>query len=125
MKQETESRFGAYFQELRKARRITLRDFCKKAQADPGNISKMERGILQPPQHDILLRYAEALGVNEGSEEWYRLTDLAAVDRGVVPKDLMSEKEVVEALPAFFRTLRGQKPTEEELVSLVEKIRSS
>lgn len=125
MNRETESRFGAYFQTLRKERRITLREFCKKAHADPGNISKMERGLLQPPQHDILRRYATALDVNEGSEEWYRITDLAAVDRGVVPADLMSEKEVVEALPAFFRTLRGQKPTEEELMSLVEKIRKS
>jgi transcriptional regulator with XRE-family HTH domain len=118
--------FGEFFKSLRKKRRITLRDFCLQAQADPANISRMERGAMPPPQDtNILERYAKALGVKSGSDDWYTFFDLAAAGRGIIPKDIMSDQEVVKMLPAFFRTLRGQKPTEEEMKKLIEKIRKS
>jgi transcriptional regulator with XRE-family HTH domain len=118
--------FGEFFKSLRKKRRVTLRDFCLQAQADPANISRMERGAMPPPQDtDILERYAKALGVKSGSDDWYTFFDLAAAGRGIIPKDIMSDQEVVKMLPAFFRTLRGQKPTEEEMKKLIEKIRKS
>jgi transcriptional regulator with XRE-family HTH domain len=115
--------FGEYLKALRFEKRITLREFCKRAQADPGNISKIERGIWPPPQDsDILERYAAALGIKMGTDAWYRFSDLAAVDRGIIPRDLLSDKEVIEMLPIFFRTLRRQRPTPEELGRLVEKL---
>jgi len=118
--------FGEFFKSLRKKRRVTLRDFCLQAQADPANISRMERGAMPPPQDtDILERYAKALGVKNGSDDWYTFFDLAAAGRGIIPKDLLSDQEVVKMLPAFFRTLRGQKPTEEEMKKLTEKVRKS
>lgn len=118
--------FGEFFKSLRKKRKVTLRDFCLQAQADPANISRMERGAMPPPQDtDILERYAKALGVKSGSDDWYKFFDLAAAGRGIIPKDLLSDQEVVKILPAFFRTLRGQKPTEEEMKKLIEKIRKS
>jgi transcriptional regulator with XRE-family HTH domain len=118
--------FGDFFKSLRKQKRITLREFCIKASADPANISRLERGAMPPPQdNEILERYANALGVKKGSDDWYAFFDLAAADRGIIPKDLMSDTEVVKLLPAFFRTLRGQKPTVEEMKRLAEKIRTS
>ena len=85
-------RFGAYFNEIRKAIKLTLRAFCTRAGADPGNISKMERGLWPPPQdHEILERYARALDIEEGTDEWYRFFDMAAAERGLVPQDLMTE----------------------------------
>ncbi len=118
--------FGDFFKSLRKKQRITLRDFCLQAQSDPANISRLERGAMPPPQdNDILERYAKALGIKQGSDDWYIFFDLAAADRGIIPKDLMSDKEVVRMLPAFFRTLRGQKPTEEEMRKLAAKIKKS
>ncbi len=118
--------FGEFFKALRKKKRITLREFCKRATADPANISRLERSAMPPPQDsDILTRYAEALDVQVGSDEWYQFFDLAAADRGIIPKDLMSDREVVEKLPAFFRTLRGQKPTEEEMQKVIDKIKKS
>ena len=120
----TTTTFAVYFKALRKEKRITLRAFCDKAGADPGNISRMERGGMVPPQdRDILTRYAQALGLVEGSAEWYQFFDLAAAGRGMIPQDLMEDRELVGQLPAFFRTLRGQKPTEEELRKIVHKIR--
>ncbi|MCX6355162.1 MAG: helix-turn-helix transcriptional regulator [Candidatus Aureabacteria bacterium] len=116
--------FGEYLKALRFEKRITLREFCKRAQADPGNISRIERGIWPPPQDtDILERYAAAVEIKKGTAPWYRFTDFAAADRGIIPRDLLSDKEVIEMLPVFFRTLRGQRPTEKEMRALVEKLR--
>jgi transcriptional regulator with XRE-family HTH domain len=118
--------FGDFFKSLRKKKRITLREFCIRASADPANISRLERGAMPPPQDtDILERYAKALDIKVGSNDWYTFFDLAAADRGIIPKDLMSDQEVVRMLPAFFRTLRGQKPTVEEMHKLADKIRKS
>ena len=124
MTTQAETRFGPFFESLRQRNRLTLRDFCKRAGADPANISRMERGMMAPPKgRDILERYATALGLQSGTDDWYTFFDLAAVEQGTMPDDIMGDAELVKALPAFFRTLRGQKPTPEEMRKLAEKIR--
>jgi len=116
--------FGRYFEQLRQAQGLTLRMFCKKASCDPANISRMERGLIPPPKgREILEKYAEALNLRDGSNEWYQFFDLAAADQGIIPQDIMADAELVKVLPVFFRTLRGQKPTEVEMKKLAEKIR--
>lgn len=123
---QSQPRFGPYLKELRKQNRITLRQFCAEASADPGNVSKLERAVWPPPQdHKILERYAKALGLVEGSEDWHKFFDYAAVDHGILPKDLMSDEEVVKALPVLFRTLRREKPTSKDLDNLVSRLRTS
>lgn len=124
MKKTSHRSFAEFFKSLRKESRTTLRDFCERAGADPGNISRLERGALVPPQdRSILARYAEALGIAEGSDNWYLFFDLAAADRGMIPHDIMQNRELAARLPAFFRTLRGQKPTEKELRKVIEKLK--
>ena len=116
--------FGAFFESLRQRKGLTLREFCKQAEADPGNISRLERGLMPPPRsRDILERYAGVLGIATGSDDWYRFLDLAAAEQGMVPHDLMEDGQLVKALPAFFRTLRGQKPTPAVMRKFAEKIR--
>ncbi len=116
--------FGPYLELLRQQNRLTLRDFCRRAGADPANISRMERGLAPPPKsRDILERYAAALGLHDGTDDWYGFFDLAAADQGIVPADIMADADLVKALPLFFRTLRGQKPSPEEMRQVAEKIR--
>lgn len=116
--------FGDYLRSLRLERHISLRDFAKATQSDPGNISRIERGLLPAPRdRDILGRYARALGLAEGEDVWYRLYDLAASEAGRIPPDLMERDDVVEILPAFFRTIRGQKPTEDDMRKLLDKLK--
>ncbi len=118
------------FAELVKKHRLaagcTLRVFCLKHNFDPGNFSRIERGLSPPPQgHDLLERYADALGLSRGSDDWLELFDAAAAERGEIPADLMSDKEVVEKLPVLFRTLRARQVSAENLDELVERIRRS
>ena len=118
--------FGETIRDLRTAQDLGLRETAIKAGISPAYLSRIERGIWPPPQDaDILERYAHALEMKEGTDEWYRFFDSAAADRGIVPRDIMDDKEVVKMLPVFFRTLRGTKPTEAEMKALVEKIRRS
>lgn len=124
MTAETHMRFGEFFESLRQRKRLTLREFCRRAGCDPANISRMERGLIPPPKgREILERYAQALGLQPGTDDWYTFFDLAAVDQGMMPADIMKDEELVRALPAFFRTLRGQKPTPEEMRRIAQEIR--
>jgi transcriptional regulator with XRE-family HTH domain len=118
--------FGNFLKRLRLAKRITLRDFCLKNGFDPGNYSRIERGLFQPPQReDLLAKYAVALGLVRGSDEWIEFFDTAAAARGEIPKDILSDEEVVGKLPAFFRTLRGSRMDGKKMDAFIDKIRRS
>ncbi|MBA7521223.1 hypothetical protein ES705_13327 [subsurface metagenome] len=114
--------FGNYIKEKRIEKKITLRKFCKQAELDPSNWSKIERGLLQPPKSRFVLEIiANILKMKKGSEEYYTLFDLAAIS--FVPNDLIADEKVLEKLPVFFRTVRGEPPTREELEKLINLIR--
>ena len=86
------------------------REFCLEHGFDPGNYSRLERGLFPPPQRDDLLeKYATALGIARGSDDWMEFFDVAAAARGQIPKDLASDEELVGKLPAplFRKLLRG------------------
>ena len=120
------NRFSSKLKELRLKSGRTLREFCLTNGIDPGNYSKLERGQFAPPEsHELLERYATALGLKPGSDTWLELFDLAAAERGKIPEDLMADNEVVEKLPVLFRTLRGTPLSPEQLDHLVEQVRRS
>lgn len=115
--------FGDFFRSKRIEMRKTLRQFCLENNLDPGNISKLERGYLTPPQHDKLIEYAHLLKLKKGTDEWYKFFDLAAAESGKIPQDLLKDEEIIKELPVLFRTLRGEKVSEEKLEKLVRKIK--
>ncbi len=51
--------------------------------------------------------------------------DYAAVDAGRIPDHGLKDEELVRKLPAFFRTLSGQKPYPEDLEQLIKIIRNA
>ena len=116
--------FGSYFKERRIKLGLTLRQFCEDHGIDPGNLSKIERGVLPPPKDEILKKYARYLKLKEASDEWYEFFDLAAAESGRFPKELM-EKEIVARMPFLFRTIRGKKITKEKLDKLIRLIKES
>jgi len=118
------ARFGEFFRTRRMKAGLTLREFCLSNGFDPGNISRLERGMLPPPESgDKLEAYAKALRLKKGAEGWYTFFDLAAAERGRIPEDVLQDKDLVERLPVLFRTLRGQRVDEEALEDLIERIR--
>ena len=118
------STFGSYFKELRTRKGWSLRRFCETNGYDPGNISRLERGVFLPPESSQKMRdYAKALALKEGTEEWIEFFDRAAAGRGQLPADLQADEKLVGRLPLLFRTLRGRKVTPENLDQLVEMIR--
>ena len=117
------SRFGAYFRKMRMDSNRGLRAFCAENGFDAGNISKLERGRVQIPGRDPLIRYAQALGIEEGSAVWVEFLDLAAAEAGRIPEDILSDEELAGKLPLVFRTLRGEPISEDTLKALAERIR--
>ena len=119
-------RFGEFFKQKRHATGKTLRAFCVENGLDPGNLSKLERGLLPAPQkREMLQRYARLLKIKKGSDDWYQFFDLAAADAGQIPKDILEDAEVLERLPILFRTLRGQTVPDRDLDKLVRLIRKA
>ena len=116
--------FGPFFKELRIARKMTLRQFCEAHGYDPGNISKLERGLLPPPESEAKLAdFARALRIRRGSDAWYQFFDIARAARGKLPPEVLRNRDVVARLPLLFRTLRGQKVSAEKLDELIAMIR--
>lgn len=116
--------FGDFIKNQRLDRDIGLREFCRRLSIDASNWSKVERGVLPPPQdEDKLRQIADVIGINTESQLFIEMKDKAAIDSGIIPKDLLSDQEILNSLPMFFRTIRSEKPTPEELEKLIEKIR--
>lgn len=116
--------FGQFVKDQRLAMGIGLRAFCRRLGVDASNWSKIERGVLPPPQkEEKLKKIASILEIHPDSEKWQALKDHASIDAGIIPKDLLSDDDVLKALPMFFRTVRSEKPTPEDLDKLIKKIR--
>lgn len=119
--------FGNFLGGLRRRNlKLSLREFCARNGFDPGNLSRLERGKVPPPRsREILEKYAYALGLQQGSDDWFTFFDLAAACRGEIPEDLAADENVLERLPVLFRTLRGDQIDEGKLDELIELIRNA
>jgi transcriptional regulator with XRE-family HTH domain len=118
--------FGEFFKKLRLQKGMTLRSFCLENGFDPGNISKLERGLLAPPSaREKLEEYAHALGLKPGSGDWIEFFDRASACKGEIPLEIMDDAELVKKLPLIFRTIRGNKVSDKQLDELAELIRKS
>lgn len=116
-------KFGEFVKQLRLERRITLRSFCSLTGYDPSNWSKIERNLQPAPRSkEMLERIANVLHIGKDSDEWFTLIDLAVIES--IPPSLI-EESIVDKLPIFFRTVRGETPTREELEKLIKLIKES
>lgn len=119
-------KFGDMFKAFRIESGQTLRAFCTTHGFDPGNTSRLERSLLGAPESDEkLAEYADALRLPEGSERRQEFFDVAAAERGRIPKDLLSDEELMAKLPVVFRTIRGAKADGDALDQLAGKLREA
>jgi len=116
--------FGEFIKARRIEKGLTLRNFSKLIGMDPSNWSKIERGMFPAPQESERLKtIAQVLDIPEDSPSWHEMKDKAEISAGMIPKDILSDSEISKSLPMFFRTIRSEKPTPEELEKLIEAIR--
>lgn len=101
--------FGPFFRAGRKALGLTLREFCRRNGFDPGNVSRLERGLTPPPQvQQGLESYAKALKLERGTDKWDTFFELAAAETGRIPPQLLEKQGMVQKLPNLFRQLQGR-----------------
>ncbi len=116
--------FGTFIKEKRLLADLSLREFCRQLGEDASNWSKIEREKLMPPRDEKKLeKIAVILKIHKGTEEWQTLVDLACVDSGSIPHYVQTDKEIMKALPIFFRTVGSVKPSYNELKELVEYLK--
>ena len=114
--------FNEYVKNLRLEKGISLREFCRRAGIDTSNWSKIERGILPPPKSKkVLESIREVLSLTESSDEYQTLKELTVIAH--IPAKILDNQTVIDKLPLFFRTLRGDKPTEKELDNLIKLLK--
>jgi transcriptional regulator with XRE-family HTH domain len=105
---------------MRLEKGYTLRAYCATYGEDPAYISRLERGILEPPKdEEVLRRLAKSLGLKQGTEKWKEFHDLAFVSAGRIPPDVMEDENLVKHLPLFFRMVTGEKFPSERLDTFV------
>jgi len=118
--------FGEFFKKKRIEKGFTLRMFCKKFGFDPGNISKMERGLMIPPaSREKLEKYASCLGIEKGSDGWFEFFDRAAACKGEIPTEILENDELMKSLPLIFRTFRSKKLSRKVVNDLIERIKKT
>jgi len=118
---QTTQNFGEFFRLKRISLGFTLRAFCERYGYDPGNISRLERNIFSPTLDDEKLAgYASALQIKKDSEEWVFFHDLAHTAKGRLPADIKNSEEMLNLLPAFFRTMRNKNLDKNKLKKLAE-----
>ncbi len=100
----TNNAFGQFFRPRRQALGLSLSEFCRQNGFDKGNISRLERGIIKPPEAAELLRtYADALHLDSDSDDWKAFMGHAAISRGKLPWAVSGERAV--DIEAMFRRL--------------------
>jgi len=123
---ESLKKFGELLYELRIKKEITLREMCRKINYDPSNWSKIERGKIAPPSDKKTLElWAKTLGLKKDNKEWDNFIFQANVSQGIIPFEIMKERELVAALPAFFRTLKNRKPNKEDIDKIISLIKNA
>lgn len=122
----TNKTFSEFFKAKRMALGLTLRQFCQKHGFDPGNISKLERGVLVAPQTEEKLKeYAKILKLKKGTEEWIEFFDLAAISNGNLGMMKLKNESIIQKLPILFRTLDNKKLSPEKLDQIIELIKQA
>jgi transcriptional regulator with XRE-family HTH domain len=114
--------FGDMLKELRIQKRLTLRDCAAIMGVDASNWSKFERSITPAPKDIAVLEsWAEYFGLTDQAKADF--FDLAAMSRKQLPDDIASDARVMQALPAFFRAVRGKELEGDKLNEFIEDLR--
>jgi transcriptional regulator with XRE-family HTH domain len=118
--------FGKYIKTKRLAKGLSLRQFCKNKGLDSAYVSRLENELIPAPSKESLLEaLAQSLELKKNTAEWVEFFDLAATSRGEIPKDIQDKfPDVLNLLPAFFRSVEKDSLNEEDIQDLLNLVKS-
>ena len=116
--------FGTFLKQKRLALDLSLREFAGKVGMQPSNFCNVEADVLPPPPADGLARIARALGLKKGTAEYEAFHDLAGKGRDEIPADIERLIKKNELIPAMLRTVEYEKVTKEQLLGIIEDLKS-
>ncbi len=112
--------FSDYLNLLITDKDMTLRELSRLTKIDVGNLSRLERGVVNPPRKKATLKkISTALKLSE--EEEKKLYETADLSNGQIPDGLDNVKNN-EAIPMLLRAINNRNLTREEVESLSRKI---
>ena len=110
----------------RMATGLTLRAFCRDRDIDPGEQSRMERGLSPAPMGMFFVKkLGDALGLKYGTPDWDEFRDSAAASHGRLPSDLRTNQRLLAKLPVLFGALRSGGCPAEKLDAMIELVRET
>lgn len=113
--------FHEFLKNLRVMRDLGLREFAHKIGMDVGNYSRIERGIVKPPQkEETLIKISEVLQLDAENTE--KLNMFVAIEYGKLFADLAEVVRGYEYLPVLLRTISSKRLSDEQLRDLTERI---
>lgn len=115
----SETTFGEFMREVRKAQRISLRELAKAVNKTPTYISDIEKGNNRPPDKVLLDAILSALNVNNYPNLCGKLYDLAALGRGDIPADVKTFLIDNPDMISILRSLQSCPDQRELLVEMV------
>jgi hypothetical protein len=105
MKQE---RFSDIFKRYRVKKNPGLTSWCREHSLDQGNHSKLERGIMPPPQNFARLHeYIEIFEIEEFSDDWHNFLNLALIENLKLPLEHKPDRNLAYLISIFFTHLQG------------------
>lgn len=115
--------FGEFVRKERLERDLSLRSFAKACAMQPSNYCHVENGTLNPTPEQVE-KIAAILKFEEGSPEYRKLLDLAALARKGVPSDLQKMIDNNKLIPALLRTMEDEEVGPKQLRQIIEDIKS-
>ena len=114
--------YGEKLKDLRIAAKLTLREFAKKIGGDPGNWSKIERGLMRPPSDAATYKQLRrVLGIPD--ETVNELLSVAQAMK-ILPCQF-SESELMQYMPVLLRRANGEPLSKEDADRLVKWIKKT
>ncbi len=115
--------FGELLKDARIRNLMTLRQCSADLGVDASNWSKVERGV-NPAPKDIGVLESWAAFFHLGASERQAFFDAAALSRREIPQDIALDERLLQALPAFFRAVRGNEMDQAKMDQFIQDLRA-
>lgn len=117
-----EKTFGSFICEKRTQKNITLRTLANMIGVSPVYISSMEKGRRSAPKYPVLLRFAQALMLND--DEKILFFDLAAKSKKspTIAADLLTYINENEIVHKALRTAKMCNATDEDWQNFIDSL---